>query len=689
MAGAGCLLAVLRTVFPGPTRLADGAVGRLGTGRLLLAGVLPAVGVALLGAGAERSGVPGLGLAWGVLLGLPALLLSVLGAMAAIPHLGATLLRGGVDRSLLARSVVGSLTLGLAMVAAVWALKPLAPVCPGRPRRLVPGHRARDLPPAEARGRTYAPSGRLKTIRERSPTGPWAKIRGVLDLDALAARLAEATDVTSAAETLAAYVRDILPGAAVRVYADGPGDRCATCARARDCGARDRCLHLHVGLGEFALPASLAQRVPRTDPAWAVERDGSPREVPGTAALQGSPDGGPAAAPWILPIAAGGSTVGVLGLRPPPPHPGRSWPGSAPPPPSPRPPSGSCSGWPASVGCARRLLLVSGLGRKAMSFLDTEVLLRNAAEDILRTLGLHNVMIFMREAAAGDRLVLKAQASRYGGAPPVPAGVTLAGGVVGRCGRTGTTEVVADVAEDPDFVRWFPDTKAEIAVPIRIGQVVEGVLNVESDQVARFGDVERLVLETAAGQLAIAIENARLFGLLRAREDRYRSLVESNPGAVLHLDASGAIVFANPAAARLVGRPADALVGPGTTLLELADERSRPALERAVQAALAGEASAGRPLRRPPRRRRGPLGGRLLPAAGRGARGAPGGGGPRPGPDPRARARRAPPPVREAERDGLAGERGGPRAEQPPRRPSSPPRSSSCSSPRSPGPAGR
>jgi hypothetical protein len=127
VAGLGCLVAVLRTIFPGPTRLADESVRRLGVGRLLLAGVLPSVGIALLGAGAQRSGIAGLPLAWGILLGLPALLLALLGAVAAIPHLGGTVLKGGDARSLLARSIVGALTLGLAILAAAWAFPPLGP----------------------------------------------------------------------------------------------------------------------------------------------------------------------------------------------------------------------------------------------------------------------------------------------------------------------------------------------------------------------------------------------------------------------------------------------------------------------------------------------------------------------------------------------------------------------------------
>jgi two-component system NtrC family sensor kinase len=167
--------------------------------------------------------------------------------------------------------------------------------------------------------------------------------------------------------------------------------------------------------------------------------------------------------------------------------------------------------------------------------------------------------------------------------------VNLDEGVIGRVFRRGTAQVISDVSEDPDFVRWYPDTQAEIGVPIKISGETVGVLNVESDQVGSFGDQERLVMETVANQLAIAIENARLFGMVKEREDRYRVLVESNPGAVIHLDAQGAIIFTNPAAFDLTGRTKEQLLSTDTSLTHLAVEESRPELHEAIADSLGGK----------------------------------------------------------------------------------------------------
>ncbi len=118
-AGVGCLLAVLRIVFPHPTATADRAVSRLASGRLLLTGILPALGVGLLGQAVGHAGVPFLGGAYALVVLLPAAALALLGAMAAVPHLGRGLLGAGHDRSLLVSVVTGALVLTLAGAAAV------------------------------------------------------------------------------------------------------------------------------------------------------------------------------------------------------------------------------------------------------------------------------------------------------------------------------------------------------------------------------------------------------------------------------------------------------------------------------------------------------------------------------------------------------------------------------------------
>ena len=92
----------------------------------------------------------------------------------------------------------------------------------------------------------------------------------MVDLAGLARRLAEATDVASAAELFAEHVLDLVPSArGPRLPPRARATAARTCPRARECPARDRCLHLGRASGAFAQPPGHARARPAAAPAWA------------------------------------------------------------------------------------------------------------------------------------------------------------------------------------------------------------------------------------------------------------------------------------------------------------------------------------------------------------------------------------------------------------------------------------
>lgn len=117
--GVGAALALLRVILPGLAGAADRSLAATGTRRLLLMGALPVLGAALLGRAVEALGAPALQFAYLLLIVVPLGLALVLGAMAALPHLGERLLERGTPRSALARSAGGGVALGLAATT-VW-----------------------------------------------------------------------------------------------------------------------------------------------------------------------------------------------------------------------------------------------------------------------------------------------------------------------------------------------------------------------------------------------------------------------------------------------------------------------------------------------------------------------------------------------------------------------------------------
>jgi signal transduction histidine kinase len=110
---------------------------------------------------------------------------------------------------------------------------------------------------------------------------------------------------------------------------------------------------------------------------------------------------------------------------------------------------------------------------------------------------------------------------------------TLNSSVVKVC-QTGKSHMVSDVGDDPNHytLNGLVDTCSELALPLQIGEEMIGVLDIHSDQRNAFNLEDKTVLQTLANQIAIAIRNARLYGLekdlRRIEEERAHALAELN-----------------------------------------------------------------------------------------------------------------------------------------------------------------
>lgn len=118
--------------------------------------------------------------------------------------------------------------------------------------------------------------------------------------------------------------------------------------------------------------------------------------------------------------------------------------------------------------------------------------------------------------------------------------------------------VLIDVAsEGPDVtLRPFGDVERRsqtlLYVPIRTPAGVIGVISIQSYKPRRYSKDDVALLQRVADAVAPALQRARAEQLVRESEERYRSLVELAPVAILVLR-DGRIRYANPAALRLLG----------------------------------------------------------------------------------------------------------------------------------------
>ena len=75
----------------------------------------------------------------------------------------------------------------------------------------------------------------------------------------------------------------------------------------------------------------------------------------------------------------------------------------------------------------------------------------------------------------------------------VPDGITVDSGITGRAIRLGRPQLAPDVRADPDYVAALPGVVSELAVPLRSGRSIVGILNVESERALPDGAADALV----------------------------------------------------------------------------------------------------------------------------------------------------------------------------------------------------
>ncbi len=86
-------------------------------------------------------------------------------------------------------------------------------------------------------------------------------------------------------------------------------------------------------------------------------------------------------------------------------------------------------------------------------------------------------------------------------------------GIVGYVAKFGTPRISLDVGQDAVFFNNpdLPSTRSEMALPLKVRNRIMGVLDVQSEKPGAFTEYDASTLSILADQIAIALENARLF----------------------------------------------------------------------------------------------------------------------------------------------------------------------------------
>jgi len=101
-------------------------------------------------------------------------------------------------------------------------------------------------------------------------------------------------------------------------------------------------------------------------------------------------------------------------------------------------------------------------------------------------------------------------------------------GIVGTVSQTGKPRIALDVGADATFFENpdLPETRSEMALPLNFRGETIGVLDVQSVKPGAFTESDSNTLTILADQVAIAIENARLFGQTQQARDEAEALYD-------------------------------------------------------------------------------------------------------------------------------------------------------------------
>lgn len=167
---------------------------------------------------------------------------------------------------------------------------------------------------------------------------------------------------------------------------------------------------------------------------------------------------------------------------------------------------------------ARTLLLLNEIARELTSILNVDQLLKRIGELLSRLIDYQMFSILLVDAT-GQKLEHRFSL-RFQENIQLKHEIPIGRGLVGHAAEHKHAVLVPDVSKDPRYIKLNPETRSELAVPLIYQDKVIGVLDLEHTRRGFFTEDHKRTVTTLAAQVAIAIENARLYEEIARQERR-------------------------------------------------------------------------------------------------------------------------------------------------------------------------
>ncbi len=155
------------------------------------------------------------------------------------------------------------------------------------------------------------------------------------------------------------------------------------------------------------------------------------------------------------------------------------------------------------------------VSHQVISILDVSRLLAEIVSLIQAKFGYYFVSVWLADMDQ-NRITLQANQGAQEG-PRLAPGFSLAcnpnESIIAHVCHTAEAYLADDVRDDDRYlaVDALPDVRSELALPLQIGEMLLGVLDIQSERPSAFEPDDITVLQTLADQIAIAIRNAQLY----------------------------------------------------------------------------------------------------------------------------------------------------------------------------------